>query len=179
MIDNLHELGPRRRSPDASEREPAQLDLFEYQPPIDAYCFAMRSMHGHTFVEAMYGLKPALVIDVRSHPSFNLIALNRDHAMDVIRRTAGKRVLASVQLRFGHRHEDRWRAMSEARRLLMEAAELLRTETETNPTRLSRCIVFFVADEDDVSLLTSGMRNADSGSATVWRPGRLERFENR
>lgn len=86
---------------------PVQLSLFDPDASSLIVCFAMSSIHGKTFADAMTSMRPRSVVDLRKIPHFDLVALGRSRAFALFEALGSRYIHVPVGLRPSNSDEDR------------------------------------------------------------------------
>jgi hypothetical protein len=76
-----------------------QLSLFDFQPVHRLLCLPMGDLHGVTFTRLFSTFRPTAVVDIRSHPYFDLTALNRASAFEIFDRVPTRYLHIPLDLR--------------------------------------------------------------------------------
>lgn len=135
---------------------PTQLCLFDFRPVYRVLCLPMGDMHGRVFVRALLRHRPSTVVDLRSHPYFDLHALGREVAFAVFNDTRAVYRHRPLNLLATAAHSDRWRLMSEAASFFDELAQ-----PEPRPATFA----FLLHRHAEVDLLAGAMNHAARGRA--------------
>ncbi len=108
---------------------PVQLSLFDVRPRWRVLCLPMRDLHGQVFARAVRQHRPDTVVDLRSHPYFDLHALGRDTAFAIFGTACATYRHRPLDLRPPATQAERWRMMRDATALFGELTSSNRERT--------------------------------------------------
>ena len=144
---------------DAAAFEPAgrpvQLSLFDAKPRRQVLCLVMRDLHGQTFARALREHGPQTILDLRSHPYFDLYMLGREAAFAIFGATRTTYRHVPLDLRPFVTQAERWRIMREAVTLFSELIALKEHRTT---------FALMVNRREEVPLVHGALTHTDAGT---------------
>ena len=137
-----------------------QLSLFDVRPANRILCLPVAELHGATFARVLTGARPATVVDLRSHPHFDMTALNRSATFELFLSVGSAYVHLPVDLRPPADQTGWWRLRARTAEVLdgLAAAQ----------TDAGRTFAFLVNRRREVPVLEAAVRQPDGRGAVSW-----------
>ncbi len=137
-----------------------QLSLFDVRPANRILCLPIAELHGATFARVLTAAKPATVVDLRSHPHFDMTALNRSATFELLRSVGSAYLHLPVDLRPPADQTGWWRLRARTAEVL---DGLVAAQTDAG-----RTFAFLVNRRREVPVLESAVRQPDGRGAVAW-----------
>ena len=154
--------GGAARDTDRPERTDlaVQLSLFDVRPTNRVLCLPVAEIHGATFIRAFNGARPSAVVDLRSHPHFDMTSLSRSATFELFRDVRSTYLHLPIDLRPPADQSARWSLRSRAVEVL---DALLASHVE-----YGRTFAFLVNRLRDVPVLEAALRQPDDRNGVAW-----------
>lgn len=153
--------GPDGAGRPARTDRAVQLSLFDVRPTNRVLCLPVAEIHGATFVRAFTGARPSAVVDLRSHPHFDMTSLSRSATFELFRDARSTYLHLPIDLRPPADQSARWSLRSRAVEVL---DAILASHLEGG-----RTFAFLVNLLRDVPVLEAAMRWPDDRTGVAWR----------
>ena len=148
-------------SPVPVQRPSAQLTLFDLRPVQRLFCLPMVDLHGDAFTRILGRVRPAVVLDMRAYPYFDLTSLDRQRAFRIFERIPARYVHGPLDLRPPCDQSARWRLRRGALDVLTGLDEA------SNPGGYR--LVVLLDRKTEVSVLDEAVRHSEATRPMNWR----------
>ena len=137
-----------------------QLSLFDVRPTNRIVCLPVAELHGATFARFFAGTRPSAVVDLRSHPHFDMVSLTRSATFELFRDARCDYLHLPIDLRPPFDQAARWTLRARTWEVL---ATLATTQTDAG-----RIYAFLVNRHRDVSVLETAVRQPEGHRGVFW-----------
>jgi hypothetical protein len=137
-----------------------QLSLFDVRPANRILCLPIAELHGATFARILTGVRPVTVVDLRSHPHFDMTSLNRSATFDLFQTVGSAYVHLPVDLRPPADQTGWWTLRARAVEVLDGLASA--------QADAGRTYAFLVNRRREVPVLQAAVRQPDGRGAVAW-----------